>query len=130
MTSGFLRSFAKEARLSAAEMAVLSTADVRSYADVDSLLRSFPSIEQEGVEARRLSNIAALQISASYSAVVEQTQALLQVAGAGAEPPAGVPWPLGSRVPIGSPPTSHGGGPLMGRVELFRLPIRISMACP
>jgi hypothetical protein len=104
MPSEFLRRFAEEAALSAVEMMTLSTVDVRSYADVDSLLRSFPSISEDGVRIPYLSNIVSRRVPEAYSAVVAQAPMLVQATSMGAEPPPGAPWPVGTPVPPGAPP--------------------------
>lgn len=109
MPSRFLLQLQREADLSSGEMTLLSAADVRSYSDLDSLTRSFPSIVELGVRLPHLSNIAARQVTATYSAIASQTLMLIQVKGGRAEPPSGTSWPVGARVPLSS--QSGGSGP-------------------
>ena len=69
MASNFLTTFAKENDLNSVEVDVLAQADVRSHEDVDSLLRAFPTIVEEGVRLPHVSNAAAMHLSAAYSTI-------------------------------------------------------------
>ena len=84
MVSRFLRELAQAVELTRYEIEVLSAADVRSFADMDSLVRWFPTIVDLGVRLPFLSNLAAQHVSAAYSEVAASAPTRIQMAGVGA----------------------------------------------
>jgi hypothetical protein len=118
VTSQFLYMFRDEAGLSDVEFAVLAAADVRSYEDVDSLTRWFPSIHTLGVDLPRLSSAANKRISGAYLATAATIPARNSSIGMGANPPPGGPPrpPTGAPIPLGSP--SSGPTPAFAAIDL------------
>ena len=123
MASQFLNLFAGEAGLSKREVAVLEAADVRSAADVDSLVRNFPSIVEEGVRLNVLSNAANQRLGGNYSALAESVRAQRPRAALGANHPPGGRMPPGSRISLGAPPASPPPiATMTGAIDLRVLP--------
>jgi hypothetical protein len=103
MPSPFLTEFAKEFGLDAAEMSLLSYADVRSAEDVHSLVYNFPSISRSGVRLNIVSNAVTQHLNLSYSTVANSVSVHPPSAPLGANLPPGSPITLGSAV--GAPPS-------------------------
>src|SRR5277367_6732867 len=97
MASDFLRIFAKENNLNSDEKNVLEQADVRSNEDVDSLVRTFPSIAKAGVRLAHVSNAAAMHLSAAYSTIASAIASAPPVVEYGANAPPGSPTTPGRR---------------------------------
>ena len=120
MVSRFLRELAQAVELTRYEIEVLSAADVRSFADMDSLVRWFPTIVDLGVRLPFLSNLAAQHVSAAYSEVAASAPTRIQMAGVGADPPPGTPWPVGTPAPL--PPPAGVSPTPPGRIDLRAVP--------
>jgi hypothetical protein len=118
MVSEFVRRVSSDFGLFGTKAQILATADIRSFDDLDSLTRFFPSISEAGVRLPMLSNIAAMRTSLAYSRVAAAAPTLNQAAGSGAERPQGAPWPVGTPAPVGIPAS---GTPL----PASRLDVRI-----
>jgi Papain family cysteine protease len=106
VTSEFLRAFAGRANLSPVETEILEQAGVRSNEDVDSLVRTFPSIVNAGVRLSDVSNAAAMHLSAAYSAVASNVASAPPPVGFGANPPPGSSTTPGTTVGAPPPPPS------------------------
>jgi hypothetical protein len=113
----FIEEVAQQNHLIPSEIAVLRSVGVRSYEDIDSLLRCFPSIYKAGVRVPLLSNISAKRVGAAFAqlsaAVVDQSRRPMLATGALS--PDGAHWKIGSTVPIPAlvpppPPPGTGAG--------------------
>lgn len=104
MALAFVERFVRDAGLTSVEADVLRQAGVRSNEDVDSLVRSFPSIFDVGVRLNVVSNAAAQHLSASYTSLAQTIGAQPPSVGLGANPPPGAPVSPGSVVGLPPPP--------------------------
>jgi hypothetical protein len=103
MTTEFLTRFADEEKLSEDERSIFDYIGVRSPEDVESLVKSFPSIVELGVRAHIVSNAAVLQmVDKTYAGIASSVRAKPPTAPLGAEAPPGAPTSPGSAV--GKPP--------------------------
>jgi hypothetical protein len=94
MPTEFLSRFAREENLTDDERNLLDYIGVRSLEDIDSLLRSFPSISQSRVRVSVLSNAVALQVqmrNPAYSTLAASVAAHPTSVSLGAQAPPGVP---------------------------------------
>jgi hypothetical protein len=124
MVAEFVRRASADFGLSSAEAQILASADIRSFDDLDSLTRFFPSIGEAGANLQTLSNIAAIRMSVAYSQVVAAVPALIQSAGSGAERPQGAPWPVGTPAPTGIQPSGPQLPASRLNVQLPQWPVR------
>jgi Papain family cysteine protease len=112
--------------LSPSEEAVLRAAGVRSFEDVDSLLRYFPSITKAGVRRRDISASISMRLNHVYAGASPQgSNPVWPPVAYGAEQPPGVSWAIGAEVPIppiGSGPSGGTALPPSGKIDL-RFPL-------
>src|SRR5262249_6111999 len=110
MPDGFVEIIAKEFSLKPQEYAVLQAAGVRSFEDIHSLVKCFPSIEKAGVNLPRLSNLAIQRTArafARYSVEVSRPEMVRRLSHGAAHPP-DAQWALNTQVPL---PAATGGAP-------------------
>src|SRR5712691_8897812 len=103
--SDFVATIAKLHNLLPIETAVLRSAGVRTYEDVDSLIRGFPSISKAGVRVPLLSSLSAPHIGAHFAALAANVAVPSRrpMVAKGAVHPSGAQWSIGTSVPIPSP---------------------------
>lgn len=114
-TFGFLDEFAQIAGLRGEERNLLAAAGVRSYDEVDSLVRAFPSLARAGLRLSVVSNAAAHRVSAAYAAAASADSERPEQPVAGAHAPDGTSFGNGAMVPvptggIASAASTAGGG--------------------
>jgi papain like protease len=105
---GFVEAVVKELSLNAQEYAVLRAAGDRSFDDIHSLLRCFPSIEKAGVRLPKLSAFALQRTAngfAQYSVEVSRPEMVRRLSHGAAHPP-NARWALNTQVPL---PAAAGG---------------------
>jgi hypothetical protein len=96
VNSQFIGEVARTAGLSLDEVNVLTAAGVRSFAEIDNLCRSFPSVAHLGVRLPLLSNLATMYLATMEVRVnLVANHESLPAIGAGANAPPGVSFPLG-----------------------------------
>jgi hypothetical protein len=105
MASDFLNGFAARANLTPVEQTVLANSDVRSAADVHSLVKSFPSIAQLGVRVPALAEAAAQEVSPAFAVAAAQPLHAFKIGAA----PAGIALPSVTQVAAAAMPAAPGG---------------------
>jgi hypothetical protein len=111
MDREFLDAFTTHAGLTSREREVLDHADVRSAADVHSLIKSFPSIGKLGVRLDTLSQAASRDLSAPFVEAAAASAQQPQTFGFGATPPPGLAPQFGTVVTAAAMPAAPAAPP-------------------
>jgi hypothetical protein len=122
VANAFVARLNEEIGLLPEEEMVLSGAGIRSYEELDSLVRTFPTVAQVGVRVPRLSNLAHQRVNAAYSASVAAMASAPPVAtNCGALHPPSAPWAPGAAVPTGgvTPVSGARGAVALCRIDRF-----------
>lgn len=118
MASFFVQKLARDASLSDFEIAVLRAVDVRSPEDVDSLLKTFPSLATKAFRVPVVSNAVFTQLSAAYVASAGAPGATHPPVAFGAEAPSGAAVTVGSVVGVPSRAAPAPSAPTLGALDL------------
>lgn len=126
MSTDFVEIITKRHNLSPIESAVLRSVGVRSYEDVDSLIRSFPSIHKAGVRIPLLSSVSAPHIGAHFAALAANVAVPQRrpMVATGAVYPSGAQWAIGTSVPTPSAAAAAPSPPPAGQITGGRIDLR------
>ena len=123
MAAGFVGKISKQLALSDMEERILTSVDVRSWEDIQSLASAFPSISQIGVEIPKLSNAAVMELGATFAnALVERAREERPVALGAIAPPNAL-FALNARVGIPLPTQGPTAGATLGAASPIDLRI-------
>lgn len=126
MPSDFADVVGKELSLEDIEVAIIRKAGVRTAEELDSLVRTFPSLSMSGLQLPRVTAYTGPRTSGRYAAATALAAGRTRAATPrGAKPPPGTRWGAGAAVPMptggragssGAPPAP----PPPGRIDLRR----------
>ncbi len=121
LAADFVDELRKVLPVSAVEAHILRSSGVRSYDDLHSLLRNFPSVRHTGLRLPALARVALDRIDPDFAAVAHSRQPRPRLHH-GAAHPAGAVWKPGARVPAFPPAATPPMAPPAGGAIDLRVP--------